>query len=226
MWNSRLPARPVYPHDASDAYLRYCGTRRTHLIGRHSFGAYEVGYPKDIVRWTDEAELQAEIEQRIKILNASQTRVATFEEAQKYFRGAALRNEAIFVSYSSEDRDMAAKLIAALRRRFQQVFDYRGKDMPIPPGTAWMAEIFTQLAATPIGVPLYSGSYFKSGYCLHEGREMLARRDGGDMKVVPIKLREGDLDIPVEFGHIQYLRFWEHPDVDELVKFIVQAIGG
>jgi hypothetical protein len=95
------------------------------------FGTYEVGYPKDIVRWTDEAELKSEMEQRVKILNASQTRVATFEEAQKYFRGAALRNEAIFVSYSSEDRDMAAKLIGALRRRFQQVFDYRGKDMPI-----------------------------------------------------------------------------------------------
>jgi hypothetical protein len=54
---------------------------------------------------------------------------------------------------------------------------------------------------------------------------MLARRDGGDMKVIPIKLREGDLDIPVQFGHLQYLRFWEHPDVDELVKLVIGAIG-
>jgi hypothetical protein len=34
---------------------------------------------------------------------------------------------------------------------------------------------------------------------------MLARRDGGDMKVIPIKLREGDLDIPVQFGHLTVL---------------------
>jgi hypothetical protein len=30
----------------------------------------------------------------------------------------------------------------------------------------------------------------------------------------------------VQFGHLQYLRFWEHPDVDELVKLVVGAIGG
>jgi len=190
------------------------------------FGAYEVGYPKDIVRWSDEAVLQTEVEQRVQILNASQTLFATFEKAQKYFRDAELRNEAIFVSYSGEDADMAAKLIAALKQRFQQVFDYRSKETPIPAGTSWMAEIFKRLAATPIGVLLYSRSYFNSGHCLHEAHQMLARRNQSGMKVVPIKLQSGALEMPEEFGEMQYLRWWDHANEEALVNSIVKSIGG
>jgi TIR domain len=190
------------------------------------FGAYEVGYPKDIVRWSDEAALQAEVERRIKILDAPQTRVATLEEAQRYFRSAALRNEAIFVSYSGRDADEAAELITALKQRFQQVFDYRGEDKPIPAGTSWIAEIFKQLAASPIGVPLFSQSYFESGHCLQEAREMLARRNAGGMKIVPIKLRREGLEMPAEFNEMQYLRSWEHRDPSALVDSIVQSIAG
>ncbi len=41
---------------------------------------------------------------------------------------------------------------------------------------------------------------------------MLSRRDARKMKVVPVKLRQGDLTIPVEFGEMQYLRMWEYRD--------------
>ena len=190
------------------------------------YSAYEVGYPKDIVRWSDEATLQAEIEQRIKIFDAPQTRIATREEASRYFRSAALRNEAIFVSYSGRDANTAAELITALKGRFQQVFDYRGEDKPIQAGSSWIAEIFEQLAASPIGVPLFSRSYFRSRHCLHEGREMLARRNDGGMKVVPIKLRREEIKVPAEFGEMQYLRLWEHQNASALVNSIIQSIDG
>lgn len=46
-------------------------------------------------------------------------------------------------------------------------------------------------------------AYMKDAKCWHT-------ETAGDMKVIPIKLREGEPDIPVEFSHLQYLRFWEH----------------
>jgi hypothetical protein len=188
------------------------------------FGAYEVGYPKDIVRWSDEGTLQAEIEKRINVLYTPQSRVGTLDEAQAYFRRAARRNEAIFVSYSGKDADLAAEVITALKQRFQDVFDYRDAGKSIPGGASWIEEIFKRIAATPVGVPLYSPSYFESGNCEHEAREMLSRRDARKMKVVPVKLRQGDLTIPVEFGEMQYLRMWEYRDPGSLVDIIIQSI--
>jgi hypothetical protein len=188
------------------------------------FGGHEVGYPKDIVGWSDEETLQTEVEKRIEILHARQKSVATVSEAQEYFRSAALRNEAIFVSFSGEDEEVAEELTAALRQRFQEVFNYRdGKS--IPGGSPWMEEIFAQIAARPVGVLLYSPSYFKSGNCLHEARAMLARRDRGEMKVVPVKLHQGKLEMPAEFDDVQYLRKWLYPDPAALVDSIIQAIG-
>jgi hypothetical protein len=53
---------------------------------------------------------------------------------------------------------------------------------------------------------------------------MLSRRDARKMKVVPVKLRQGDLTIPVEFGEMQYLRMWEYRDPGSLVDIIIQSI--
>lgn len=190
------------------------------------FGGYEVGYPKDIVRWSDEETLRTEVEKRIKILDAHQEPVATLLDAQQYFRRAALRNEAIFVSYSGEDTEIAGELITALKQRFQQVFDYRDAGKSIPGGTSWIAEIFKQIAARPVGVLLYSPSYFKSDNCLHEARGMLARRDSREMKLVPVKLQQGELEMPAEFGDMQYLRRWTYPNPGALVESIIHAIDG
>jgi large subunit ribosomal protein L21 len=57
-------------------------------------------------------------------------------------------------------------------------------------------------------------STVESGNCDRAAREILSRRDARKMKVMPIKLRQGDLTIPVEFGEMQYLRMWEYRDRD------------
>jgi hypothetical protein len=190
------------------------------------FGGYEVGYPKDIVRWSDEETLQTEVKKRINILDVQQEPVATLLDAQQYFRRAALRPEPIFVSYSGEDADVVGELISALKKRFKRVFDYRDAGQSIPGGASWMAEIFKQIAERPVGVLLYSPSYFKSDNCLHEAREMLARRDSREkkMRLVPVKLQQGALEIPPGFGDIQYLRSWEYPNAAALVNSIIQSI--
>src|ERR1051326_4337883 len=82
---------------------------------------------------------------RMASLKVGRRRISTFNDALEYFRSAALRKEAVFISYAGADQDAARDLIDGFRRRFQQVFDYRdGKS--IRPGQPWIKEIFDQLA--------------------------------------------------------------------------------
>jgi hypothetical protein len=70
----------------------------------------------------------------------------------------------------------------------------------------------------------WCSSTVESGNCEHAAREMLSRRDARKMKVVPVKLRQGDLTIAVEFGEMQYLRMWEYRDPGSLVDTIIRSI--
>ena len=114
--------------------------------------------------------------------------------------------------------------IAALRERFQQVFDYRAPDQPIPAGTRWIEEIFKQIAARPLGVILLSPAYFKSGNCRHEADEMIAQRDNGKMQLVPIKLAAGELELPPPLRSTQYLRAWEYENARGIVADVIPAV--
>ena len=183
---------------------------------------FDVGYPKDIVRWRDGRSLEREFLQRLTTLYEPHTYIKSPEEARKYFTSAALRNEPVFLSYSGEDRDFAANFADALRSRFQQVFDYRDQGQSIVPGRRWMEEVFDTLAASAIGVPLLSSSYFKSGNCKHEAQEMIARADSGKLRVIPFKIDSQLHGLPSWIGSVQYHPGWgKTPEelVEDLIRF-------
>jgi TIR domain len=187
------------------------------------YGSFEVGFRKDIVRWTDETSLKNEIDRRIDLIKFRSTFFVTRDEALKYFRKAALRNEAVFVSYRGTDRAQASPIIEAFKRTFQVVFDYAPADeRSIAAGTNWIEEIFKQIATMPLGTMLLSPDYLESGNCLHEMNEMIAQRDSGKMRVVPIRLREAAL--PPAIRAIQYLRTEDFEDAHQLVAAFVEDI--
>lgn len=188
------------------------------------FGAIEVGYEKDIVHWHDQASLLEGVSSRLTTIGARRERIATEEQAVHYFQSAALRKERVFFSYAGRDAEKAAELIAALNRRFQEVFDYRdGGGSSIPPGTRWMDTVFDRLAAAPIGIPLISEAYLASGNCRHEAEQMVAYNDAGRMTIIPLKLEPGTLELPPWIGAIQYLRRWEHPNADSVVAALISS---
>ena len=187
------------------------------------FGALEVGYVKDIVRWHDAASLTEGVSSRLATIGAQRERIATQAQAQTYFNSAALRKERVFVSYTGRDADLASGLIAALKRRFQDVFDYRDGNATIPAGTPWIDMVFQRLAAAPIGIPLLSAGYLASGNCVHEAQLMVAQRDARHMRVIPVKLRNEPLDLPPWLRMTQYLRHWECANADAAAAAIVAA---
>jgi hypothetical protein len=96
------------------------------------YGAHEVGYRKDIVQWQDDESLQSGLRARVENIMAERLCIADQLEAEAYFNSAALRKEAVFVSCSGRDEAIATPLLAALKAKFQQVFDYRDKAESIP----------------------------------------------------------------------------------------------
>ena len=191
------------------------------LLEKTLYGDIDVGYNKDIIAWNNHAALEAGLEERLFTIKGDVRRISSMQDAQTYFRSAALRKEAVFLSYAGEDSDLAAEISAELKKHFQTVFDYKDGES-ITPGEDWMDEIFKKLSLSAIGVPLYSPDYFKSGNCLHEAREMIARRDSQKMKVLPIKLRKEDVELPPWIGSVQYLHYSKYPNVEDVVKAIIQ----
>jgi hypothetical protein len=188
------------------------------------YSGFTVGYQKDILRWENSDDLVDGLTKRMASLHAERRRISTLDEALVYFRGAALRKEAIFISYAGADQQLARNLIDAVRGRFQRVFDYRdGESIRI--GQPWIKEIFDQLAVSPIGIPLLSSAYVASGNCMHELREMVARRDTNQMQIFPIKLSRGDsFAFPAFLGDTQYAHLSNYASAEKLIDWIVANI--
>ncbi|MFO0939681.1 MAG: toll/interleukin-1 receptor domain-containing protein [Pirellulales bacterium] len=200
-----------------------------HKAYKPLFGGIEVGYPKDVVIWNDPKVLKDELDQRLMVLTAPVERINTPSEAESYFRRASLRKEAVFLSYSGRDYELASKISRELKKRFQQVFDYKDGES-ITPGEPWLKEIFDKLSVATLGVPLVSSSYFASRNCEHEALEMVAKRDMAEMSMIPLKLyADDDFKPPTWMSHRQYMHYYDYPDVesvtDKLIEFFDRSLS-
>ena len=119
-----------------------------------------------MIRWTTTAQLAEQFDKRLARILQENRRIGSTQEAEQYFLEAALRKEAVFLSYSGKDEEAVAPIAGALRRQFQSVFDYRDGGDSIEAGRAWMDEIFTKLDRSAVAVPMLSASYIASGNCL------------------------------------------------------------
>ncbi len=95
------------------------------MFSNFLYGGVQVGYNEDLILWDNIKTLKSELNIRLKIIKAPVKRINTTDEATEYFRSAALRKEAVFLSYSGKDIDKASKIRSSLRKHFQKVFDYK-----------------------------------------------------------------------------------------------------
>lgn len=218
---------PAYLHGAFVPTMRLSREHKDgpgEASGRFLYQGVEVGYAEDIVAWAGRRSLERGIRERLSSLDVPVRRINTTQEADEYFRSASLLKETVFFSYAGKDEQAAAPIVAVLRERFQRVFDYRDGES-IRPGHPWLDEIFTQLSASAVGVPLLSTAYVRSGNCMHELREMVAQRDADAMQLVPIVLDE-QVEIPAFVRDQQYLPRWRYDRADALVDALVRSRPG
>ncbi len=188
------------------------------------FGGLEVGYRKDMIAWSEPASFYEALAERLTRLNGAVRRIKTWPEAEAYFSSAALRPEAVFLSYSGQDQGIGRQISEALKKRFVRVFDYRDGES-IEGGRAWLPEIFNQLVSSSIGVPLLSANYLKSGNCMHEAAQMVAQVDSGKMVMVPILLEDAAWSGTPWLESTQYVQLSKVAGAEEVADKVVKRIS-
>ena len=186
------------------------------------YGAYEVGYVTDIVRWSSSDELLTEVAGRLGRIQQEHRRIRTAAEARKYFRDAAPRAERVFISYRGVDAAVATPIVKAFGRRFQHVFDYKDGES-IRGGRPWLTEIFDSLDLSALVVLLLSADYLASQNCVHEAQKAVESRDAGKLQVLPVKLSGAKAsDLPNWLSQLQAVTY----DNDADYRARPRAIAG
>jgi hypothetical protein len=194
------------------------------VVEKTLYGGLEVGYRKDVLRWHDTVSLEQGLRDRLGSLDEEFDWISTKGQAEAYFLKASLRKEPVFLSYSRRDQDVARALSLALKRSFKSVFDYRD-GQSVQPGHNWKDQVHDELSASALGIALLSGSYLESPYCVREARLMDDYRLRNKLRFIAVKLYDEKLDLPDWLADDQYIRWWEHENVDKLVELIRQAVA-
>ena len=174
------------------------------------YGDLEIGYRRDVVRWSTEEKLRERLDERLTVIDRQPELIADGVAARRYFSSAAKRKQPVFLSYAGSDAAVAAQFGDELRRLFQEVFDYRDRE-GVPAGEFWQDHISGELSSAAIGVILFSESYAKSGHCMDEARHLYGRKVNNDAKVLPVRL--DDSSAPPLLASLEYWRLaqWERP---------------
>lgn len=139
--------------------------------------------------------------------------------AVRYFGSAAKRKEPVFLSYAGEDADRGSQFAAELRRRFQEVFDYRD-DGSLQVGEHWQDQVNRKLASAAVGVILFSRHYCESGYCMDEARHLYDGFVSGRAKLLSVKL--DDAKAPDLLSGLQYDRLSTRTPAEIVERFVGQ----
>jgi TIR domain len=184
------------------------------------FGDLTVGYRKDVTHWSTEPGLRDGLLGRLEVITQQATLIGDQPAAIAYFSSAAKRKELVFLSYAQEDAALADQFGAALRQRFQEVFDYRDGSS-LRTGEYWQDQIARKLSVTAIGVILFSEHYKRSGYCMDEGRDLIDRFVNKEARLLPVKL--DGTRVPATLSKVQYARVSQLPP-DQIVERFVRGL--
>jgi len=185
------------------------------------YGGVEVGYSKDIVRWTDVRELEEGLGSRLETLRQGRRYIRKPQQARDYFLEASRRKKSVFLSYAREDGDLASQFASILDESFQDVFDYRDRESLVA-GKPWKDQIDRQIARSDLAIALLTPEYTDSEYCMNELQLIRERRMEGQLLFYPVKLHPDPLPLPSYMNDVQYLRWWKYPDMESLVKHLTE----
>lgn len=180
------------------------------------FGDLTVGYRKDVTHWATEAELRDSLRERLDVITQQAELIGDPAAAIAYFSSAAKRKDPVFLSYAGEDADRGAEFAAELRRRFQEVFNYRDPQS-LRVGEHWQDQISRRLAGSAVGVILFSRHYPESGYCMDEARHLYDGFVTGRAKLLSVKL--DDASPPDLLSSLQYARLSEGSPAEIVERF-------
>lgn len=195
---------------------RVSGNAKPSAVENVVFGDLTVGYRKDVTSWQTEVELRDGLSERLDVIAQQPELIGDHAAAIAYFSSAAKRKESVFLSYSGEDANRGAEFAAELRRRFQEVFDYR-HPQSLRVGEHWQDQLSHKLARSAVGVILFSRHYRESGYCMDEARHLYDGFLTGRAKLLSVKL--DDTPPPDLLSGLQYARLSQGSSAKIIERF-------
>jgi hypothetical protein len=155
------------------------------------FGELHEHYDRSLIYWSDLGALAKELGAQTELMDRLQALAPVLVRGKGNLQPVppppTKREEAVFLSYASADREFAATVAAALRNRFSNVFDYK-ESGSIPLGSCWFEFVMSELNASSVGVPLVSQNYQQSEYCTAEAMRMRQAQVERQMLVFPLEL--------------------------------------
>jgi len=125
---------------------------------------------------------------------------------------ANISTNRIFISYSSDDRDLCQifeqrlrKYLTSAKNKIEKVWS----DVEILVGSDWNNEIQRALDLSDIGILLVSPMFLGSNYGMAEFHQMMERRKSEGYKIVPVLLRECNFQNNEELGQIQFVKTYK-----------------
>src|SRR5688500_8392340 len=125
---------------------------------------------------------------------------------------SANSSRAVFLSYASQDAEVARRICEALRATGVEV--WLDQDGGLVGGEAWDAKIREQIASCALFVPIISANsqarregYFRLEWKLAAQRtHMMSERTAFLLPVVIDEMRDAEADVPAEFRAVQWTR--------------------
>ena len=119
----------------------------------------------------------------------------------------------IFISYSSDDRDLRKSFEQRLKKYLTSAknkYDSIWSDVEIRAGSNWNETIQIALQQSNIGILLISQTFLSSGYCMgDEFIQMLERQKAGGYTIVPILVRQCDFQDDPKLKVIQFVTVYK-----------------
>ena len=174
-------------------------------VAKTLFGDQTKGYPKDVIRWNAAEDLSKELLTRLNRINGETTLIVNYDDAITYFKKAIRREEEVFVSFSSSNKDAALKIIGKLKKRFRTIYYYTDDNKTISPGKEWQPELEKRISESKAGIILMSPRYFESEHCKTETEMMLALESPGKYVILPVRVEE--TVIPEKLKKLEYRKY-------------------
>ena len=179
-------------------------------------------YEEDIIYWTDHANLQVQLEPRVRAMFRL-SRAKRDGKDIEYLTSKRYRDFQVFVSHNLKPPDdlLVRRICGLLRKQNIAAFEYNDSNRA---GVEWRSVMNESLHKTTHFVALVSPTYDQSPICIEEVETVLTR--GDEVKILPFKVLGRQTPHPLLTDlHNEPLRSADpEANAEEVVKNVVERL--
>ncbi|MEU4097824.1 TIR domain-containing protein [Streptomyces sp. NPDC026673] len=140
--------------------------------------------------WSSPEDLRERLHAQVARFHLPRLEFETYEEGLGYFRSLGRADGSVFLSNASADNALAQRVGRSLELHNLSYFHYLRRNT-IELGADWRSQLYANVAACRVFVPLISRHYWESEYCREEYLIAERLRADGRLVILPYFLETG-----------------------------------